>query len=1214
MKKAKRRTGKNMVTKLAPKAKAESRTVAASKPTWRAKSSTGRPAVSKEAARQKTAGRSAARTESAPKTTAGRSEASKETATKNTAGRLAKRKAARPEKTARNVTSKRQFRAKADVAISSAEFDAVLFDMDGVVTRTAQVHMKAWKKTFDQFLKERSGSKFKPFSKQDYLDYVDGKPREEGVRCFLKSRKIAGEENVDKLAQEKDKVFMHLVHTEGVEPYETTISLVNALRSVGVKTALVTASRNGAEILKIAHLTDLFDAVVTGVDAQRLGLKGKPAPDVFLEAARRLSVKPDRAVVVEDAEAGVQSGHAGKFKKVIGVAREHNSATLKKHCATDVVLDLAEVQVAGAVGNQNIGLTLSDLDVTHANWVVEYNHYDAKEEMKRESLCTLGNGKFFVRGAQPSARADNDHYPGTYVAGGYNTILFKGTNHKFEDDGNKFEREELVNLPNWLCLSISVLDHGSGDGVTECSVDSCEIISFSQKLNLKEGILYRETHLRDEKKRETLVTERRFVHMLHSHLAGIELAVTALNWSGKAVVRTAIDGTVTNNGDPIDPAFQNNKHLQTVEREIVGEMLYLKVLTTTTKLAVAEAARTEIFQDGRKIDVERKPILEEEYVGQDILIDCRTQKSTVIKKTVGMCTSKDRGIYETGATAREFVEDAPEFEQLIEEQKKAWRSLWCQFDLFIETREEYSKLIPSLLLHLNSFHTLQTASMHTVDLDNGVPARGWTGEGYQGHIFWDDLFVFPFINWRMPNISASLLKYRYRRLREARKIAASYGARGACFPWQSASDGRERTPNYWWMPSDKKWIRDYTRLEIHVNAAVAYNVWQYYQVTGDLSFMYSYGSEIIVEIARFLSTFAKHNKRSGRYEINGVIGPDEFHNSYPNSQKPGLNNNAYTNIMASWVFCRVLDLLENLPSDHRDHIKRRLNITEEEVDLWAEMSRSMFIPVMPNGVIAQFEGYEKLEEFPGFVESGRIDHDKMNELLDKNEGYLNGYKIAKQQDLLMIGFLFTQKEMTEIIKRLGYPAKIANLEKMAEYYLPRTSNQSTLSRVALAWVLSRIKPESAKRILKVAEDGYSGGQAKKSVARPIVPGAVAEDTPGGIFYAALGSDYYDVAARGTARSGIHIGAMAGTVDIVERCFTGLSTRDEALWLDPKLPKQLVRLAFTLHYRGQSLHLDINHDRLQVQARHSSANPITIAYGDKLHKLKAGRTLTLKIKQ
>ncbi len=188
--------------------------------------------------------------------------------------------------------------------------------MDGEVIRTATVDFAAWKSIFGAFLKSRNDESH-PFTQQDYLDYVDGKPREDGVESFLQSRKInlpagkfgdaPGLGSRAALAAKKDEEFMRLVHTNGVEPYETTIALIRALRAAGIKTALVTASKNGAEILKVTKTAQLFDATVTGVDAQELHLKGKPAPDVFLEAAKRLSVKPERAIIVEDAEAGVAS-------------------------------------------------------------------------------------------------------------------------------------------------------------------------------------------------------------------------------------------------------------------------------------------------------------------------------------------------------------------------------------------------------------------------------------------------------------------------------------------------------------------------------------------------------------------------------------------------------------------------------------------------------------------------------------------------------------------------------------------------------------------------------------------------------------------------------------------------------------------------------------------------------------------------------------------
>lgn len=241
------------------------------------------------------------------------------------------------------------------LTISADQFDAVLFDMDGVVTRTAAVHFSAWKTTFDAFLRQRDGQKFTAFTQQDYLEFVDGKPREDGVSSFLQCRRIKlaqgtpndppGFESVSAIGRKKDEEFLRLVHAHGVEPYETTIALICSLRAVGIATALVTASKNGAEILAVTHIAHLFDATVTGVDAEKLHLPGKPAPDVFLEAARRLSVAVERTIVVEDAESGVQSGRSGHLGMVIGVARQNNGEALRHYGADVVVRDLSEIMV-----------------------------------------------------------------------------------------------------------------------------------------------------------------------------------------------------------------------------------------------------------------------------------------------------------------------------------------------------------------------------------------------------------------------------------------------------------------------------------------------------------------------------------------------------------------------------------------------------------------------------------------------------------------------------------------------------------------------------------------------------------------------------------------------------------------------------------------------------------------------------------------------------
>ena len=240
--------------------------------------------------------------------------------------------------------------------LSPQHHEAVIFDLDGVVTRTARLHAAAWKQMFDDYLRERGDAKQAPFDEvQDYRRYVDGKPRYDGVRSFLQARGIdlpegspddhPQQQTICALGNRKNALFMQLLEREGAEVFESTVDLIRALRRAGIKTAVVSSSRNCVAVLESVGALELFDAKVDGVDAQRSHLKGKPAPDIFLAAARALDVPPQRAVVVEDALAGVEAGHAGGFALVIGVDRAGQADALREHGADVVVQDLAQVAV-----------------------------------------------------------------------------------------------------------------------------------------------------------------------------------------------------------------------------------------------------------------------------------------------------------------------------------------------------------------------------------------------------------------------------------------------------------------------------------------------------------------------------------------------------------------------------------------------------------------------------------------------------------------------------------------------------------------------------------------------------------------------------------------------------------------------------------------------------------------------------------------------------
>ena len=221
------------------------------------------------------------------------------------------------------------------------------------------------------------------------------------------------------------------------------------------------------------------------------------------------------------------------------------------------------------------------------------------------------------------------------------------------------------------------------------------------------------------------------------------------------------------------------------------------------------------------------------------------------------------------------------------------------------------------LLRLHICHMLQVCSHHTADLDAGVPARGLNGEAYRGHVFWDELYVYPFLNFRMPEVTRGLLMYRYRRLDEARAAAREAGFRGAMFPWQSGSEGKEETQRVHLNPLSGRWEPDLSRNQRHVNAAIFYNIWHYFQATQDLAFLRDYGAEMMLEIARFWASIAHFNPDRGRYEIHGVMGPDEFHEKYPGASVGGLRNNAYTNVMVAWLCELAQEVLRCCPEAAR---------------------------------------------------------------------------------------------------------------------------------------------------------------------------------------------------------------------------------------------------------------------------------------------------------
>ena len=1311
------------------------------------------------------------------------------------------------------------------VRIDPRYHDAVLFDLDGVVTDTAAIHQAAWAELFDRY----------SFTPHDYRHYIDGKPRYEGVRDFLASRGVElpwgaesdspSEETICGLGNRKQELFAAKI-AAGVPVFESTVALVKLLRDAGVRVGIFSASRNCAAVLESAGLSGLFDVRVDGVIAAELGLPGKPDPAVLLEAVRQLGVRPGRAVVVEDSEAGVTAARAGGFGLVIGVDRTAQSRDQLRAYGADVVVgDLAEVRVRGigrrmtslpdalasfsqlagvvsarrpaiffdfdgtlsaivdepgaatlvpgadkalrslaalypvavlsgrgledirervgipglwyagshgfemvgpdgtyhgndaaaeavpvleraaaelsaelasipgvvveqkryavavhyrnaapeaaaevtaavhTIGNRSglkvtsgrkvvelrpaiewdkgktlqwiagrvsgeepllpifVGDDLTDEDgfdavlhdgvgivVRHDEdgdratsarfsldtpdkvrqfierlveqsdvdrqmmstpWSFTFGGYIPEQERLREALCAVGNGYRATRGCAPESDASPLHYPGTYAAGLYNRLTD-------EVSGVEIENESLVNLPNWLSFKFRI------DGGDWFDVDTAEVISYRQNMDLRQAELTREFRFRDSSGRTTRVLQRRIAAMHLAHACALETTLWAEDWSGTVEFLSMIDGDVRNSGVERYRTLSGDHLVATSTRELSADSALLVCQTVQSRIPIAVAARTTVWRGEAPLAAEVSFVDEPRRTGHDLVVALGAGESVTVEKVAAIFTGRDHAISEPGDAAARLLTELGRYGELRDGHIREWAHLWERFDLAFDGSPDALRVARLHMLQL-----LQTVPNGSDDLDAGLPARGLHGEAYRGHIFWDELFVFPVLNLRSPASTRSLLRYRYRRLPEARRAAREAGYAGAMFPWQSGSSGREESQKLHLNPNSGRWNPDASARAHHIGIAVAYNVWQYYQVTGDLRYLIENGAEMLAEIARFWVSRAEFDDTRddgrGRYVIRGVIGPDEFHSGYPDRPYDGIDNNAYTNVMAVWVIVRALDALDALPLRNRLDLMETLGISGRELDRWDDVSRRMYVPFhsspstgpTPGGeVISQFEGYADLAELDwhGLREKfGNIQ--RLDRILEAENDSVNRYKASKQADVLMLFYLLSADELRELFARMGYRFTPDQIPKTVDYYVHRTSHGSTLSGVVHAWVLARGNRDRAMRY----------------------------------FQTVLLSDVFDIQG-GTTAEGIHIAAMAGSVDLLQRCFTGLETRGDRLILNPMWPESLGSLRMPIHYRGYRLHLTIAGRSAEVSVDPADHRPIEIECRGRVATLTPGTSV------
>lgn len=772
--------------------------------------------------------------------------------------------------------------------------------------------------------------------------------------------------------------------------------------------------------------------------------------------------------------------------------------------------------------------TLAEFDEKAAKipWEVVYHGFKGgKDEYSVESLLTVGNGFMGLRGTTPEMSISDATYPATYLASLYNTAAS-------EVAGQTIYNEDFVNAPNLQKIFLVV------DGVT-VDIASNELVELTRRLDLASGLFTATALVQITPEKTIAIRTKKIASMANVHQYAIQYSFSPVDFSGEIQVVTEADGSVCNYNVERYRSL-TREHLDIQQQEAHHTQALLVAKTKQSAITVRQTSRLA----SPELDLSNLVnTITSDQIIQSLLVEGQAGQWYTLEKIV---TVEQYRPTDTIPAAAFPTSDTTDFATIYQASQEAWQTLWEKAAITIE-----GDLMSQKLLNLHTYHTLVSASPNgNAGLDASVTARGLHGEAYRGHIFWDELFILPFYIIHFPKTARELLMYRYRRLATAKADAQKAGYQGAMFPWQSGLDGTEQSQELHLNPISGEWKEDHSRLQRHVSLAIAYNVWNYYNNSQDETFMADYGLEMILEIAHFWKSIATWNATTQRYDISGVMGPDEFHEGYPGADKGGLTNNAYSNMMVVWLFEEVEALQKTLPAAVFQRVLAKTGLTAATLGKMAEIKNKLALEINDEGIIAQFAGYFALKDLDwGHYQEKYGNIYRMDRILNAEGRSADAYKVAKQADSLMIYYNFPKAKVDGILQDLGYQLPTDYVEQNLNYYLARTSHGSTLSRVVHA------------QLAAMVEDRQLAWQLYKE---------------------ALYSDYRDIQG-GTTAEGIHAGVMAATLFIPLTTFAGLDIRQDTLDLTPKMPTAWKSIAFRLKIRGVHFEVRVTHETITITA-------------------------------
>lgn len=766
----------------------------------------------------------------------------------------------------------------------------------------------------------------------------------------------------------------------------------------------------------------------------------------------------------------------------------------------------------------------------HASWHLDYyGQYAGARNFGQEAMLTIGNGFLGLRGAYVEANADDDNYPGLYVAGMYDQTTT-------QINGQAIVNEDLVNLPNAQYLSFAI-DHGQ-----RFTIKKSDITDIYRSLDLKTGQLHTTMLASLATGHQLMIETVKVADMQHYHQFAIRYRLTPLNFAGTLSVFAGIDGRVTNQNVARYAPF-DSQHLQVTGLQSDAN---LGMLTGTTKHSQLHFAITSRFDGHGEVTTKAQG----QTLLQQVDLNVAPGESIVVEKTVGVYTSRETAT-DVNATAWQHGRDGG-FNEAAAHTDQFLQQVWAKGDVQVAPDVTSQKL-----LRVNIFQLyVSGAALATGDLDASIGARGLHGEAYRGHIFWDEIYMMPYLAAHAPAVAKAMLTYRAKRLPQAQQAARELGYQGAMYPWQSGADGSEQSQRLHLNPLTNQFDPDESNRQRHVSLAIAYNVWLYDHLNQDAEFMQTSGEKMVAEIGKFWLSKAELDPQTKRYHIKGVMGPDEFHENYPHAKTKGLTDNAYTNVMVAWLFQWLQQLK---PKD----------LTPAQLKQMDHVRRHLTLDINDDGIIGQFAGYFKLARL-SFDDYHKQygDISRLDRILKAEGKTPDAYQVAKQADTLMAFYLLDEPVVHQLITDMGYSLPKNYAEQNLQYYLDRTTHGSTLSRIVYALLDAR------------------AGRVNQSWS---------------LYHQALLSDYYDIQG-GTTAEGLHLGVMGATIDVATRVYAGVDPLGDTLSIDPNLPKAWTSMQVTQDFHGARVVLTITTQAVAVVADHD----LTVLIQGQQQQITAGK--------